>query len=123
MIHFMYQYIHIITCAKQNIEEEKREDAVSSLVYEANARLKDPIYGCVGFISCFQDQISRLQSDLAMALAENVLLSCQLSEALRTLVCTKNEVISETLDDTYLYSAFGQTLISRNDSVSFQDYW
>ncbi|KAE8689622.1 LOB domain-containing protein 36 [Hibiscus syriacus] len=36
-----------------------RADAVSSLVYEANARVRDPVYGCVGAISFLQSQVSR----------------------------------------------------------------
>lgn len=30
------------------------EDAVNSLAYEADARLRDPVYGCVGLISILQ---------------------------------------------------------------------
>ncbi|GAB4847872.1 LOB domain-containing protein 25 [Ancistrocladus abbreviatus] len=42
----------------------QREDAVSSLAYEADARLKDPVYGCVGAISVLQKQVLRLQKEL-----------------------------------------------------------
>jgi hypothetical protein len=45
-------------------------DAVSSLVYEANARMRDPVYGCVGAISYLQQQVSQLQMQLALAKAE-----------------------------------------------------
>jgi mRNA deadenylase 3'-5' endonuclease subunit Ccr4 len=43
---------------------------VSSLVYEANARMRDPVYGCVGAISYLQQQVSQLQMQLALAKAE-----------------------------------------------------
>jgi hypothetical protein len=43
---------------------------VSSLVYEANARMRDPVYGCVGAISYLQQQVSQLQVQLALAKAE-----------------------------------------------------
>ncbi|KAG8634994.1 hypothetical protein MANES_17G112700v8 [Manihot esculenta] len=42
----------------------QREDAVKSLAYEAEARLKDPVYGCVGAISVLQSQVIKLQKEL-----------------------------------------------------------
>lgn len=42
----------------------QREDAVNSLAYEAEARMKDPVYGCVGAISVLQRQVIRLQKEL-----------------------------------------------------------
>lgn len=48
----------------------KRGDAVSSMVYEANARVRDPIYGCAGAISSLQQQVDVLQTQLALAQAE-----------------------------------------------------
>ncbi|KAH7438676.1 hypothetical protein KP509_04G026000 [Ceratopteris richardii] len=56
----------------QDLPEHKRGDAVSSMVYEANARLRDPVYGCVGVISALQHQIAQLQTQLALAQAELV---------------------------------------------------
>ncbi|KAI3713235.1 hypothetical protein L1987_71809 [Smallanthus sonchifolius] len=46
------------------IVPHQREDAVNSLAYEAEARLKDPVYGCVGAISVLQRQVLRLQKEL-----------------------------------------------------------
>ncbi|XP_058180320.1 LOB domain-containing protein 25 [Rhododendron vialii] len=46
------------------IPPHQREDAVNSLAYEAEARLKDPVYGCVGAISVLQRQVVRLQKEL-----------------------------------------------------------
>ncbi|OEL20806.1 LOB domain-containing protein 12 [Dichanthelium oligosanthes] len=54
----------------QELPAQQRADAVSSLVYEANARMRDPVYGCVGAISYLQQQISQLQMQLALAKAE-----------------------------------------------------
>lgn len=42
------------------------------MVYEANARVRDPVYGCVGAISSLQQQIDSLQTELAIAQAEVV---------------------------------------------------
>ncbi|XP_061351678.1 LOB domain-containing protein 12-like [Gastrolobium bilobum] len=54
----------------QELPVHQRADAVSSLVYEANARVRDPVYGCVGAISYLQNQVSELQMQLAVAQAE-----------------------------------------------------
>jgi hypothetical protein len=40
---------------------------VNSLAYEADARVKDPVYGCVGAISLLQRQVAQLQNELAIA--------------------------------------------------------
>ncbi|KAJ7566763.1 hypothetical protein O6H91_02G117400 [Diphasiastrum complanatum] len=45
----------------------QREDAVNSLAYEADARVNDPVYGCVRTISLLQRQVTQLQQELAMA--------------------------------------------------------
>ncbi|KAK7385789.1 hypothetical protein VNO78_31650 [Psophocarpus tetragonolobus] len=54
----------------QELPVHLRADAVSSLVYEASARVRDPVYGCVGAISYLQNQVSELQMQLAVAQAE-----------------------------------------------------
>ncbi|XVF87045.1 hypothetical protein PTKIN_Ptkin18bG0089100 [Pterospermum kingtungense] len=54
----------------QELPEHQRGDAVSSMVYEANARVRDPVYGCVAAISSLQQQIDALQTQLALAQAE-----------------------------------------------------
>ncbi|ESW18820.1 hypothetical protein PHAVU_006G073100 [Phaseolus vulgaris] len=58
----------------------QRADAVSSLVYEANARVRDPVYGCVGAISYLQNQVSQLQMQLAVAQAEILCIQMQPQE-------------------------------------------
>ncbi|TVU21627.1 hypothetical protein EJB05_31276, partial [Eragrostis curvula] len=54
----------------------QRDDAVSSLAYEAEARVKDPVYGCVGAISVLQRQVHRLQKELDAAHAELLRYAC-----------------------------------------------
>ncbi|KAK1280656.1 LOB domain-containing protein 4 [Acorus gramineus] len=56
----------------QDLPVERRGDAVSSMVYEANARVRDPVYGCVGAISSLQQQVDSLQTQLALAQAESL---------------------------------------------------
>ncbi|OUZ99166.1 hypothetical protein BVC80_9077g108 [Macleaya cordata] len=64
----------------QELPIHQRSDAVSSLVFEANARVRDPVYGCVGAISYLQKQVSKLQMQLAMAQAEILCLQMQQAE-------------------------------------------
>ena len=47
------------------------------MVYEANARLRDPVYGCAGAICQLQKQVNELQAQLAKAQAELVNMKCQ----------------------------------------------
>jgi len=68
----------------QELPEHQRGDAVSSMVYEANARVRDPVYGCVGAISSLQQQIDVLQTQLAVAQAEAVHLRVRQSASLYT---------------------------------------
>ncbi|KAL0915837.1 hypothetical protein M5K25_013296 [Dendrobium thyrsiflorum] len=54
----------------------QREDAVNSLAYEAEARLHDPVFGCVGYISLLQHRLLQLQRDLSAAKRELSLCIC-----------------------------------------------
>lgn len=70
----------------QELPESQRADAVSSMVYEANARLRDPVYGCAGAICQLQTQVNDLQAQLAKAQAELVNMKCQQANLL-ALIC------------------------------------
>ncbi|PKA59685.1 Protein lateral organ boundaries [Apostasia shenzhenica] len=59
-----------VTKLLNELHPHQREDAVNSLAYEAEARIKDPVYGCVGAISVLQRQVQRLQKELAGVRAE-----------------------------------------------------
>ncbi|XP_037418025.1 LOB domain-containing protein 15-like [Triticum dicoccoides] len=52
------------------VPEPERADAASSLVYEANLRLRDPVYGCMGAISMLQQQVNALEAELQAVRAE-----------------------------------------------------
>ncbi|KAJ4887554.1 LOB domain-containing protein 36 [Raphanus sativus] len=65
-----FAYVHKIFGASNvakllnDLVSNQREDAVNSLFYEAEARLRDPVYGCVGLISILQHRLKKLQHDL-----------------------------------------------------------
>ncbi|GFZ17934.1 LOB domain-containing protein 11 [Actinidia rufa] len=61
----------------QELPEYQRADAVSSMVYEAKARLRDPVYGSAGSIFQLQKQVNELQAQLAKAQAQLVTMQSQ----------------------------------------------
>ncbi|WOL00671.1 LOB domain-containing protein 1-like [Canna indica] len=61
----------------QELPSNRRADAVESMVYEANARIKDPVYGCAGLIFQLQKEVSALQGELARAQANCAILQAQ----------------------------------------------
>ena len=75
-----------VTKMLKDILPHQREDAVNSLAYEAEARIKDPVYGCVGAISVLQRQVQRLQKELDAANAELLRYACGDIELRRLIV-------------------------------------
>ncbi|CAN8238232.1 unnamed protein product [Cochlearia groenlandica] len=59
-----------VTKLLNELHPSQRDDAVNSLAYEADMRLRDPVYGCVGVISLLQHQLRQLQIDLSCAKSE-----------------------------------------------------
>ncbi|RVW60792.1 LOB domain-containing protein 1 [Vitis vinifera] len=46
-----------IAKALQELPQPTRADAVSSMVYEANARIRDPVYGCAATAAKCEDKL------------------------------------------------------------------
>lgn len=71
-----FAYVHKVFGASNvtkllnELNVSQREDAVNSLAYEAETRLRDPVYGCVGLISILQHKLDLLQKELASAKKE-----------------------------------------------------
>lgn len=90
----------------QELPVHQRGDAVSSMVYEANARVRDPVYGCVGAISYLQQQVDSLQMQLARAQAEMMCMHMQQQESLlsdSTDNIDTKQAIMRTMDDHQLH--------------------
>ncbi|WVZ68660.1 hypothetical protein U9M48_017574 [Paspalum notatum var. saurae] len=47
-----------------------RRDAASTVCYEAQARIADPVYGCVGTILALQHQVALIQAELSIVQTE-----------------------------------------------------
>lgn len=67
------------------MDENQREDAVKSMVYEAKARLRDPIYGCAGIIFCLQKHLKDLELQLQSAKAQFLESQVQRDQLLKVL--------------------------------------
>ncbi|KAK4750227.1 hypothetical protein SAY87_027676 [Trapa incisa] len=83
----------------QEVPEMQRADAVSSMVYEANARLRDPVYGCARVICQLQKQIEELQAELAKTKAEAVNMQCQNSNLLALVYIEMANKVQEAVSD------------------------
>lgn len=69
-IHRVYGASNVAKILSDLPTAAERAEAVTSLVYEAEARLKDPIYGCVGSICILQHKLKRIQSEIQSAKLE-----------------------------------------------------
>ncbi|XP_057740592.1 LOB domain-containing protein 20-like [Arachis stenosperma] len=49
-----------------HVPAHRRNEAVATICYEAQARLSDPVYGCVSTILSLQQQVASLQAEVAM---------------------------------------------------------
>ncbi|CAL5322379.1 unnamed protein product [Camellia sinensis] len=98
----------------QELPESQRADAVSSMVYEANARIRDPVYGCAGAIFQLQKQVSELQAELAKTQAEVVNMQCQQAN-LVALLCME---MSQSEEPIFQHE---QALYDDNASLSLDD--
>ena len=54
----------------QDVPESQRADAVNSMVYEADARIRDPVYGSAGSVCQLQKQVNELKMQLARTQAD-----------------------------------------------------
>lgn len=69
LVHKIYGASNISKILNQ-LSYDLRDEAVKSLVYEAEARVNEPVYGCVGFIAILQLQLRQLQTELSAARRE-----------------------------------------------------
>lgn len=113
----------------QELPVNQRADAVSSLVYEANARMRDPVYGCVGAISYLQNQVSQLQMQLAVAQAEILCIQMQQDPAI-AMIRDLDQIMDDP-DDTTSFSLCHNmnqlphqclSFATSSSNVTIQDY-
>ncbi|KAG0603315.1 hypothetical protein M758_10G083900 [Ceratodon purpureus] len=75
-VHRLFGVSSILRILRQ-VDPDKREDTVKSIVYEADTREKDPVHGCLGIIHLLQNQVNKLKDELALARDQLYLLEQQ----------------------------------------------
>ncbi|GAU15607.1 hypothetical protein TSUD_108660 [Trifolium subterraneum] len=101
----------------QELPESQRADAVSSMVYEASARIRDPVYGSAGAICHLQKQVNELQAQLAKSQAE--LINMQLQQTnLLSLICME---MNETPNESSPQESVDNFISSPNYSSDYQN--
>ncbi|GLJ42975.1 hypothetical protein SUGI_0891740 [Cryptomeria japonica] len=69
LVQKVYGFNNVLKMLK-DVKAEQRADVVKSLVYEATARMEDPVYGCTREIHQLQKRIAEQESKLAATQAE-----------------------------------------------------
>ncbi|CAN8317590.1 unnamed protein product [Cochlearia groenlandica] len=91
------------------VHESQRPDTANSLVYEANVRLRDPVYGCMGAISALQQQVQALQAELMSVRSE--ILKYKQQEAVSTLIAPSSSNSHQVI--TGFHNSHGVSVIAR----------
>eukprot|EP01018_Ginkgo_biloba_P032490 Gb_40684 [translate_table: standard] len=103
IVHGVFGTSNVIKLLKvTDIPTHRRADAVNSIVYEATERQRDPIHGCTGIICQLQQQVSELQSQLQAA---------------------REELVSMTLQQTYLLTINDEENDLRWDALDPLQAW
>ncbi|CAJ2637301.1 LOB domain-containing protein 20-like [Trifolium pratense] len=53
-----------------NVSTNRRHEAAATISYEAQARLSDPVYGCVSTILALQQQVAAMQAEVSIMQTE-----------------------------------------------------
>ncbi|XP_058092346.1 LOB domain-containing protein 1-like [Magnolia sinica] len=86
----------------QMVEESRREDAVKSMVYEAKARLRDPIYGSAGTVFYLQKHVKDLEMQLQSMAAQVLESQRQRDQLLKILMDVHSVNQSSPVDNAIL---------------------
>lgn len=95
---------------------------MNSMVYEANARIRDPVYGCAAIICQLQKQISELQADLVKAQVEIMNVQIQ-NTNLVALICTEMTQNQENNDHQQAYGNSNTCLEDNNLYAPWKSLW
>ncbi|MBA0631315.1 hypothetical protein Godav_000198 [Gossypium davidsonii] len=90
------------------------------MVYEAGARIRDPVYGCAGAVFQLQKQVNELQAQLAKAQAQVVNMQLQQANVL-ALLCMDMDKAPSSPPPNSPQSAVGDTFITNSSYLSFME--
>ena len=97
------------------VEEAKRGDAVKAMVYEATARLRDPVYGTAGIIFHLQKMVDELKSQLEATSAQVLELKARRDQLQRNLMNVHSLDIVPAVHVDPLFDACCSTLSQEYD--------
>ncbi|CAI9102413.1 OLC1v1000678C1 [Oldenlandia corymbosa var. corymbosa] len=84
-----------------HIPEHRRNDAVVTISYEAQARLSDPVYGCVSTILALQQQVASLQAELSMVQTQLINSRYAMANAIQDSQAIQHQQIAVALQPAY----------------------
>ncbi|KAB1210747.1 LOB domain-containing protein 24 [Morella rubra] len=83
----------------QQLPPHLRAQAADTLCFEAQCRMQDPVYGCVGLISQLHEEIHMAESQLAKIQAEITFLNCTAPEAQGLQIIEANSNLNSLLPE------------------------
>ncbi|XP_057818765.1 LOB domain-containing protein 25 isoform X1 [Cryptomeria japonica] len=63
--HKLFGVSNILRILRQ-VDDSQKKDAMKSIIYQSNAREKDPVHGCFGIIVMLQSRVERLRQELEL---------------------------------------------------------
>ncbi|CAM8904981.1 unnamed protein product [Rhodiola kirilowii] len=80
-VHNTFKASNVKKILSQINDPNARKECVRTLAYEAEARLQDPVYGCMGYISRLEQEVANAERELAnyVNVGKNMLLSQQMN--------------------------------------------
>uniref|UniRef100_A0A7N0V4T1 LOB domain-containing protein n=1 Tax=Kalanchoe fedtschenkoi TaxID=63787 RepID=A0A7N0V4T1_KALFE len=100
----------------QHIPVNRRQDTVVTVTYEAQARLSDPVYGCVSTILALQQQVAALQTELSMVQSQLINRKLAATNSLQT--SQQQQLLGPQQQMSSMSSVMMQPAYSNNSSSS-----
>ncbi|XP_020211040.1 LOB domain-containing protein 20 [Cajanus cajan] len=92
-----------------SIPANLRHEAATTISYEAQARLSDPVYGCVSTILALQQQVASLQAELSMFQTQLMNSRFAYASALQTTQMQQPNMNAAALQPTYSNNSCAST--------------
>ncbi|KAL2322163.1 hypothetical protein Fmac_026542 [Flemingia macrophylla] len=92
-----------------NIPVNHRHEATATISYEAQARLSDPVYGCVSTILALQQQVASLQAELTILQTQLMNSRFVYPSALQTTQLQQPNINASALQPTYSNNSCAST--------------
>ncbi|XP_010266765.1 PREDICTED: LOB domain-containing protein 20 [Nelumbo nucifera] len=94
-----------------HVPTNRRHDTVVTISYEAQARLSDPVYGCVSTILALQQQVAALQAELSVVQEQLINNRLAVANALQLQMSTQQHL-------SVLQPAFSNNSTASNNLVT-----